>query len=560
MASLRFRRAGVGYATRARRVVPRQAWFTVTMNVVCTIPLLALLLMFGPACAPNGSKTNPQSSRVADTTTASGGATTPVATAPASDEFFSVDFISPDIGWVAGSRGILATRDGGQHWDAQYETPSGVRDLNFLDAQTGFAIEPLPDTAGGSRSGGVDILLATTDGGTHWQAAPNWTPVRFTHIDFVSATAGWAIGHAQANDDPGTLFQTSDAGRSWRGVASPAESACFGDDSVGWLAAGDEVRRTADGGATWSASFTNPFAGEGDKAWLATLHCAGRDTAWASFADGVAAGSEAYAIFRTIDGGSHWEFVIEGSLGGAMRTHKGPGQAPGPIDVPDDADAYVVGVCSACHGSGTSSIEVSHDAGTTWGDPVEIVGAGPFATALDFVDMAHGWLATDDGLFATTDGGQTWARQLPSLIPIPRPTASAIPAVSPDVAYTLSYRVILTCAAQSPRGSDVEFSLRYQRVPVEHDAGADIVFVYGMGATLERIDAVTGIQPVDESAQGAGAERLSLAGDSGTLQFVVRPNMDVAGAIRAGLYVPGTHVEVPAGSVSECSTQLFIPD
>src|SRR5207248_9656914 len=133
--------------------------------------------------------------------------------------------------------------------------------------------------AGGAHSGGVDYLLYTTDGGAHWQARSNWTPVRFTDIAFATATTGWAIGYQDVDDHDGTLYRTNDGGESWSVMSSPAQSVCFGDANVGWVAAYGEVMRSADGGARWTRVFTNPVAGGDDRFWRPTLYCSGTEVA-----------------------------------------------------------------------------------------------------------------------------------------------------------------------------------------------------------------------------------------------------------------------------------------
>ncbi len=384
---------------------PRSApvgWLTVTLLVVAlgTVSLASACTTQTTSPAPT-----PATAAVPTEPGIINGTTAP------SQEFYAVDFLTAEVGWAAGAGGILVTRDGGEHWDMQHETLRGVADIDFLDAHMGFAIEPVPDTVGGSRSGGGDFLLATTDGGQHWQSAANWTPTRFTQIAFVSATAGWAIGYRQVTDDLGTLFHTNDGGQTWTEALSPAMSVCFGDQNVGWATSATEMKRTVDGGATWTQSFVNPLIDQGDKLWTPTVRCAGRDVAWLRLADGVAAGSEAYIIYGTVDGGQHWQPVVRGPTGPVSDGHVGAGGYPGPISVLDGSNVYAVTVCSACNGDGSSSIEVTHDGGTTWQPPVEIAGAGAFVRSLDFVDRDHGWLASSNGIFATADGGRTWTKQ-----------------------------------------------------------------------------------------------------------------------------------------------------
>ena len=63
------------------------------------------------------------------------------------------------------------------------------------------------------------------------------------------------------------MYRTNDGGDTWSVVFSPAQSVCFGDANVAWVAGGGEVKRTVDGGATWTTvannvnTFTTPVTG-----------------------------------------------------------------------------------------------------------------------------------------------------------------------------------------------------------------------------------------------------------------------------------------------------------
>ena len=342
----------------------------------------------------------------------------PAATASASHRFYSVAFVSAQVGWAAGDRGIVATTDGGVHWMLQLpESVRAVPLLDFIDGRTGFALEPISDVAGGGHSGGVDYLLYTTDGGAHWQARTNWTPVRFTDIAFATATAGWAIGYQDLDDHAGTLYRTDDGGESWSSVFSPAQSVCFGDVDVAWVAAYGDVMRSVDGGVTWATVFTNPVPGEDDKLWRPTLQCTGKEVAWLLLTDGVGLGHQGYFVFRTDDAGLHGLPVMQAPMRLSLNVHVGSGPYSGPISVVDANNTFVVGTCPACEEGDVSPfpsvIEATHDGGLTWDTPAEIVGAGQAAQSLSFVDAQHGWLASYNGVFATSNGGRTWMKQLP---------------------------------------------------------------------------------------------------------------------------------------------------
>src|SRR4051812_22457601 len=69
------------------------------------------------------------------------------------------DFAFPDTihGWLVSSRGeILNTNDGGRTWAVQTTGLPGLRSVDFIDRNRGFA---------GTL---VGTFHATTDGGAHW--------------------------------------------------------------------------------------------------------------------------------------------------------------------------------------------------------------------------------------------------------------------------------------------------------------------------------------------------------------------------------------------------------
>jgi photosystem II stability/assembly factor-like uncharacterized protein len=394
------------------------------VNVIRKTPLVALLLLFGAACSSSGPNTNQPSPQVSPVATVTGvTSSSPVATAPAlGGAFYSVDFVTPNIGWAVGGEGIFSTEDGGKHWMLVHaEQPRAAGgELRFLDAKTGFALL------------GNEGLSSTTDGGHHWAVLSPDAENRPEHIDFVTPLRGWAIASTQRGAALKTLLRTDDGGQTYTEAMSPTDSVCFGSPNVGWAANGGEVKRSLDGGLTWTTSFANPVQAEGDKVWEPTLQCTGNDVAWLLYRDGVGAGHEAYLVFRTVDGGASWQPVMQAGMGPSLGVHVGVGAYAGPFSVVDASTAFVVGTCAPCGAGGKSSIEVTHDGGVTWEQPVEISRAGAGTHSLFFVDREHGWLATETGVFATTDGGQTWVDDTPTSTP-PSP-GTTVTAVSLDPA------------------------------------------------------------------------------------------------------------------------------
>jgi photosystem II stability/assembly factor-like uncharacterized protein len=208
-------------------------------------------------------------------------------------------------------------------------------------------------------------------------------------------------------------------------------AAVSGPDHV-WLARGDTLLQSTDGGKTWGESrlpapvraldFISPTAG------------------WA-----VGAGQ----LLMTTDGGQTWQPVADqeqidlesvdfvdathawGSLGARLLYSANGGQTwrdagnPCPADRFDMAYSFISPaegwvLCGDEPGAGTQAKHLLHttDGGKTWtiiAEALHIEGVrgtlplGSYLSGLHFRDPQHGWLSETRGqLWATTDGGRTW--------------------------------------------------------------------------------------------------------------------------------------------------------
>ena len=190
----------------------------------------------------------------------------------------SVGFLGGGFSRSDGSLGgvVMATTDGGRHWQAILGTTAPVAQLWVAGGQVWART-----TCNGSNPPCTPLLLrrAVVSGvpsvstGTPWFA----TSTNLGTISFVDAVHGW--GAADLSPGPGTVptYRTSDGGVSWTSVTSPCRGSpvgplraiAFRSVSVGLalcattLGAGGEFRsvlRTPDGGATWHvvASVASP--------------------------------------------------------------------------------------------------------------------------------------------------------------------------------------------------------------------------------------------------------------------------------------------------------------
>lgn len=118
-------------------------------------------------------------------------------------------------------------------------------DMCFVTGQTGFAV-----------SGEGDIIR-TTDSGLHWINLPYQAHAYLHRIQFVNGSTGFIIGGADTLPS-GFLLKTTDAGLSWQRIVlnTPVSGApaalYFLDANTGFIAGKQFLRRTTDGGNTWT--------------------------------------------------------------------------------------------------------------------------------------------------------------------------------------------------------------------------------------------------------------------------------------------------------------------
>ena len=275
-------------------------------------------------------------------------------------------------GWAVGLRGtILATSDGGAHWELQNSGTS--QDLESVDVEaqgkTGWAVG-----VGGT-------ILATHDGGAHWAKQATGTTQTLHGIRFApDAEAGWAVG------DRGTILATHDGGVSWQPQTSGTPQPLYGihfaaDKQTGW-AVGDwgTILATSSGGGRWEAQ----VSGTTDD--MVGLHfAADQQTGWAAGFDGT--------ILATRDGGVHWQPQTSGTTEDLWGIHFAADRQTG----------WAVG--------GQGTILATRDGGVNW-QPQTTRTVYNLKGIYFAADEQTGWAAGNWGIIlATSDGGVHWAPQ-----------------------------------------------------------------------------------------------------------------------------------------------------
>lgn len=259
-------------------------------------------------------------------------------------------------------------------------------------------------------------------------------------LHMVSATAGWAVAAPGEGRGLGHLVRTSDAGVHWDAIPLPSSlntpninAVDFHDEMHAWVlvvlgaesTASNElavVASTADGGAHWATTPKFGIAGSGSGIQFLDT---GYGWVFATPGAGGAIGAADTTLYRTTDGGAHWQAIKPAS------------------EVRGDP-TVVAGLPEACPMGGPI------------GQPT-------------FVDAQTGWLGgfcTTPFLYATHDGGRSWSHQnLPTFPgtgpPAPMYNVDSLARLSPTEVVFVLHRGVTTGAN----------ALQESALYMTHDAG-----------------------------------------------------------------------------------------
>ncbi len=296
-----------------------------------------------------------------------------------SETGYNVDtfFLDNDHAWVQkpdperypNSGTLYRTIDGGRTWENQV-VPFSRGDLNFVDAQNGWA---MADLGVGAGSNAVAIFQ-TADGGNSWEKtytndpneanASDSLPLGGIKADLVplDINQAWVTGVAYA---PGEvyLYRTVDRGKSWKQVTLPlppgTESFDLGIDR-------DQMK----------------FVSSTD-AYLA-LRMSGEATQT--------------AVYVTHDAGNTWSLtptVLDGAGASSFLSRQ-------------EAVIY-----------NGEEFQVTRDEAQTWSAVAPDISFADTFADMEFANLMSGWVITIDpstnhrSLYRTMDGGATWLPVVP---------------------------------------------------------------------------------------------------------------------------------------------------
>jgi photosystem II stability/assembly factor-like uncharacterized protein len=321
----------------------------------------------------------------------------------------------------------MATSDGGASWTRQYAGPADLDQVDFIDAQHGWA-------AGGGS------LLRTTDGGASWTALAEPCQGELSSLHFVSPTLGYAVAAkttaaAAAEQSPGgqdttalggSLLRTTNGGSTWSpvtGAPADPQSACFANADDGYLGTPAHIWRTTDGGQHWTLALTEPGASGNpstDNTDTPQIECAGASGLWVLFlGQGAATGHAPYLAYASQDG-HEWHGVLEEqftetALRPGVKLPEGPGSYPGPVSAIDPGTAVFVGYTPPL-GYGAAPVMLASDNGYALSKEGDVAAINePMAAA--FLSPDQGWVVGKNlktnafDIESTSNAGRTWTTE-----------------------------------------------------------------------------------------------------------------------------------------------------
>ncbi len=287
-------------------------------------------------------------------------------------DYWWIDFLNEDYGFIAANGKVIRTTDGGNTWDIiQAGDNQALFSIDLIDslhiAAAGY---------GGTNYSAKNIY--SSNGGNNWVEGQSLTNHEINCIKYISPDIGY-----MTMSEIG-MYKTTNRGQEWIGIESIGnigefDFQLFSEVNIGYSAGtGLKISRTAGNLENWhkiiiNDDFTDVFFTSEQKGFVLRQGTYGM-------------------LFRTMNGGMSWD-TIPGVPGG------------GCITFTDSLTGYI--------GTTTSKIYKTTDGGENW---YETNGITNTISKIFFIDSQTGWAAGGPRIFKTTDGGENWVEQLDDIV------------------------------------------------------------------------------------------------------------------------------------------------
>ncbi len=283
----------------------------------------------------------------------------------------SVVWIDSNLGFAAGERLIIRSKDGGTSWEELTSIPNlRFYDVAFQDQNIGIAV------------GENGSILRTQNGGDAWTSIASGVPEDLLSIAFANENNFVAVG------ENGKILRSIDGGLNWTlinsGTSLQLNDLYFINPNTGFVAANEgKILKTLDGGISWillNSSSNQNLNG----------------VVFSSELIGYAAG-DGGLFTKTIDGGQNWTTLVTGVTVPLKKI------AISPLDV-----KIIVAV-----GDGATSIR-SANSGTTFAKANLGTGNLRNLKSISFKPASNlAFTSGQDGyLISSTNSGTSWIQRL----------------------------------------------------------------------------------------------------------------------------------------------------
>lgn len=386
------------------------------LTLASAIILLLAIAAFGIAqiLHPKSAGVRPTASSSAAVSSSVAPTTTPVPSSTARSSAIGIQvaditFVDNSHGWALGSSSctsqgscnlaVRATVDGGLSWKS-VATPRIATEeqlawhIRFDSLQDGWIFGPR--------------LYMTHDGGGTWSD----TGTQNQTLSLVAnGSSVWAI-ESPPDCLPGVcqlaLYQSSDGGRSWsRAAVQPSmiglNAQLLRDGSNAWVVSwgatangtNSSLSATNDNGATWH-NLIRPCAPQ-TSAEDAAAEAEGQ--LWIVCGGQPGAGNQFKQLIVSVDGGIHWNYPSNPPSAGYLQ----------------ELALQFVGVSNfnLWMAAERAQLEELAAFSSTWSSAsthgLNASSGGSGVIRVIFGDIKHGWAATTDTVYRTTDGGAHWS-------------------------------------------------------------------------------------------------------------------------------------------------------
>ena len=283
-------------------------------------------------------------------------------------DYWWIDFLDKNYGFIAANGKVIRTTDGGNSWDV----------IQAGDNQALYSVDVIDSlhiaAAGYGGTGYTAKNIYSSDGGNTWIAGQTLTTHEINCIKYINPNTGY-ITMSEIG-----MYKTTNRGQEWVGIESIRD--------IGEI----EFQLLPEANIGFSAGTgLKIFKAEGDIDLWHKLIINDDLTSifFTSEYKGFVLSEGLYSkLFKTTDGGLSWD-TVPGVPGGNCITFT------------DSLTGY--------YGTTASQIYKTTDGGESW---YAVNGIINLIAKIIFINSQTGWAVGGPRIFKTTDGGENWYEQL----------------------------------------------------------------------------------------------------------------------------------------------------